>query len=309
MTELKNLLALSRNALQVCHYVCKMDFAKPYTIIEGDGKFTANSIGKKILEVTGMQRNECETVLYLQNDNEYRWDSTKLFFVKYHHEFNPVDTLKGVPYDKHKYIDDLWRKADFETARKKSNAHWWLVVQNNKYLCKNKEPQPIDFGERYKKECSEYYYMLDNPRKTIRYIPAYRPSHKPNETDILDKSGYIRWENVVTYQRKAKALRAERDKVAASCFDCSKETAELGKSILAIRSDLAKATTDCVKASRIARAMDKLDWLEYDYDRHCLLITENKYSSVENIQSSIRSMSKKIKEIKEVILGWHSEGA
>lgn len=300
MNELKNLLKLSRNALQVCYYQLGMDFEKPYTIIEGEGKFTANSIGKKIFEVTGMTWKNCKAALYLRNDNKYRSDYTRLYFVKFNCDFDSVDTLSKTTF-KHEYIDDFWRKSDFEAERKKDTSHWWIVVQNKQYLCAKKEPQMIDFGERYKKVYSEHYSILGNERKCIKYSPCFYRSHKPTEKDILDKSGYIRWENVITYQEKAKALKAERDKAAASVFDCSKVTEQIEKSLLDIRAILSKAIINNVKAREISYVLDRLAWVESDYKKHCLKIKENTYSSIESINVDLNYMIGRINEINGMI--------
>lgn len=293
MNELKNLLALSRNALQVCYYQLNMDFEKPFTVIEGNGKFTANSIGKKIFEVTGMTWENCKAALYLRNDNKYRSDYTKLYFVKYNCDFDPVDTLSKTIF-KHEYIDDFWRKSDFEAERKKDTAHWWIIAQNKQYLRKKKELQPIDFGERYKRVYSECYSILGNDRKRIKYSPCFHHSHRPTEKDILDKSGYIRWENVITYQSKAKALKAEREKAAASLFDCSEATERIGKALLDIRDALSKAIKNNVRAGKIRNVLHDLEWIESDYNNHCSKIEKNTYSSIEDINISIDNMIARI---------------
>ena len=292
MNELKNLLALSRNALQVCYYQLDMDFEKPFTVIEGNGKFTANSIGKKIFEVTGMTWENCKAALYLRNNNEYRSDYIKLYFVKYDRDFEPVDTLRKTIFE-HKYIDDFGRKSDFEAERKKDTAHWWIVVQNKQYLRSKKEFYPIDFGERYKRVYSEHYSVLGDKRKRIKYSPCFYRS-RPTEKDILDKSGYIRWENVLNYRSRARALKAEREKAAASLFDCSEATERIGKALLDIRDALSKAIKNNVRAGKIRNVLHDLEWVESDYNNHCSKIEQNTYSSIEDINTNIDNMMARI---------------
>lgn len=294
MNELKNLLALSKNALQLCHDVYGMDFKKPYVILEGTGKFTANSIGKMISEKTGLTYHNAVTAFFMENTNKYRSDYEKLRFIKFDNTFEPVDTMKGL-YGRngtYRYIDDYYRKADFEADRKKGDARYWIIIQDKRYI-KEKSVKTIDFGERYKRVYSECYSVLGDKRKRIKYSPCFYRS-SPKEKDILDKSGYIRWENVLNYRSRARALKAEREKAAARLFDCSEATERIGKALLDIRDALSKAIKNNVRAGKIRNVLHDLEWVESDYNNHCSKIEKDTYSSIEDINTNIENMMVRI---------------
>lgn len=294
MNELKNLLALSKNALQLCHDVYGMDFKKPYVILEGTGKFTANSIGKMISEKTGLTYHNAVTAFFMENTNKYRSDYEKLRFIKFDNTFEPVDTMKGL-YGRngtYRYIDDYYRKADFEADRKKGDARYWIIIQDKRYI-KEKSVKTIDFGERYKRVYSECYSVLGDKRKRIKYSPCFYRS-RPEEKDILDKSGYIRWENVLNYRSRARALKAEREKAAASLFDCSEATERIGKALFDIRDALSKALKNNVRAGKIRNVLHDLEWVESDYNNHCSKIEKNTYFSIEDINTNIDNMIARI---------------
>lgn len=295
--ELKNLLSYDRKALSLCNRKCGMDFCKPFEIIEGRGKFTFNSIMKIIKQYA---ESNCEAVMFLENKNKYRADYQKLFYVEITDcDFESVDTMRGI-FD-YRFIDDFWRKSDFEKARKNSEAHWFIVMQKREYLT-NRKTYIADLNVdrvRYKGYGNCYTLMFDK-RKEITYHAAFY-GKAPSGAEILDKSGYIRWENVMNYKDKAKALKAERDKAKANVFDCTKETDNIGISIADIRKRISEAVLSGKSAMNIGDIMRKLGWLESDYRKHCNKIRDKEFQSVEAIENSLKHMNDDITKINAMI--------
>ena len=294
--ELENLLSYDRKVLNLCHRKHGMDFCKPYEIIEGRGNFTYNMIRKLIPYTEG----SCAAVMFLENQNKYRADYQKLFYVEITGcGFESVDTMKGI-FD-YRFIDDFWRKSDFEKARKNSEAHWFIVMQKHEYLTKRKTyiaDLNVD-RVRHKGYGNSYTLMFDK-RKDITYHAVYH-GKRPSEADIVDKSGYIRWENVIEYKRKARAIKAERDKAKANAFDSAKETNEIGVAITDIRKRISEAVLSGKSAMNIGEIMRKLGWLESDYRKHCNKVKDKEFQSVEAIKTSLKNMNDDITKIDSMI--------
>lgn len=295
--ELKNLLSYSGKALQLCHEKHGMNFCKPYEIIEGYGNFTFNSVMKFIKQYA---ESNCEAVLFLENKNIYRADYQKLFYVEIENcGFESVDTMKG--FFDYRGIDDFWRKSDFEKARKNSEAHWFIVMQKREYLT-NRKTYIADLNVdrvRYKGYGNGYTLMFDKRKKITYYAAFYGKA--PSVNEVLDKSGYIRWENVREYKRKAKALKAERDKAKANVSDYTKETDNIGISITDIRKRISEAVLSGKSAMNISDIMRKLGWLESDYRKHCNKIKDKEFQSVEAIENSLKHMNDDITKINAMI--------
>lgn len=297
MNAQKNLLALSKNALQLCHDVYGMDFKKPYTIIEGCGKFTANSIGKLVSEKTGLTYKDAITVFFMENTNKYRSEYEKIRFVKFANTFEPVDTMKGLRGRSYRCIDDYWRKSDFESDRKKGDARYWIVVQDKKYLASGKTYIADFANERFTYDYGDYYCLMFDSRKEIKYATLWYGRNKPSKGDILDKSGYIRWENVIEYQRKARALKTERNKTAANAVDCSMENIKIEQAIKTIRTRIAEKVVNGANAYDLYHIFLMIANLERCYKIHKEKITEKSYNSVENIQYELNNLNERIVNI------------
>ena len=293
--ELENLLSYDRKVLNLCHRKRGMDFCKPFEIIEGRGNFTYNMIRKLIPYTEG----SCAAVMFLENQNKYRADYQKLFYVEITGcGFESVDTMKGI-FD-YRFIDDFWRKSDFEKARKNSEAHWFIVMQKREYLT-NRKTYIADLNvDRVRYRYGNCYTLMFDERKEITYHAAFY-GKAPSTNEILDKSGYIRWKNVMNYKDKAKALKASRDKAKANEFDCTKETDNIGIGIADIRKRISEAVLSGKSATNIGNIMRKLAWLESDYRKHCNKTKDKEFQSVEAIENSLKNMNDDITKINAMI--------
>ena len=305
MNAQKNLLALSKNALQLCHEVYGMDFKKPYVILEGAGKFTANSIGKMISEKTGLTYHNAVTALFMENKNKYRSDYEKLRFIKFDDTFEPVDTMKGL-YGRsgtYRYIDDYYRKADFEADRKKGDARYWIIIQDKRYI-KEKSVKTIDFGERYRLNytsagaCVNVSKLHDKKNgASYNYSGRYYYGKAPSDAQMIDKSGYLRWNNVSTYQDKAKTLKSERNKAAANVYNCSAENAKIEQAIRILRTKIAEKVLSGANAYDLSYILGKMNSLESYYKTHKEKIMKRSYNSVESIQRELNDLNERIADI------------
>lgn len=293
MNELKNLLALSKNALQLCHDEYGMDFEKPYTIIEGKGKFTINSIGKLILEKTGFTYKDAATVFFMENTNKYNSGYVKLYYVRLYTSFEPVDTLKMK--SRYQYIDDYYRKSDFESDRKKGEARYWIVVQDKKYFASGETYIADLTNDRFTHNYGERYRLISDSRKEIIYTASWYGRNKP--VNILDKSGYLRWNNVIKYQTKARALKAERNKAAANVYSCSAENAKIEQAIKTIRTRIAEKVLSGADAYDLSWILGKMNSLERYYKIHCEKITKKSYNSVDAIKRELNDLNEYVTDI------------
>lgn len=254
------------------------------------------------MKLVSLYSDECTIVLFMENKNKYRADYQKLYYVEIEYAiFKPVDTLEGADHYKYREIDDFYRKSDFEKARKNSEAHWFIVMQKKEYLSEGKT-YIVDFNTDRVKSIGwgDRYRLMFDDRKEITYrLSFYKKA--PSVNEILDKSGYIRWENVMEYKRKAKALKAERDKAKANVFDCTKKTDNIGIDIADIRKRISEAVLSGKFAMNIGNIMRKLAWLESDYRTHCYMIKNKQFQSVEAIENSLKHMNDDITKINAMI--------
>lgn len=305
MNAQKNLLTLSKNALQLCHEVYGMDFKKPYVILEGTGKFTANSIGKMISEKTGLTYHNAVTAFFMEDTNKYRSKYEKIRFIKFDDTFEPVDTMKGLygGSGTYRYITNYYRKSDFEADRKKGDARYWVIIQDKKYI-KEKSVKTIDFGERYRLNyassgaCVNVSKLHDKKNgASYKYSGSYYYGKAPSGAQMIDKSGYLRWNNVSTYQTKAKALKAERNKAAANVYNCFAENAKIEQAIRTLRTRIAEKVLSGANAYDLSCILGKINSLERYYKIHSEKVTEKSYNSVESIQRELNDLNERIVDI------------
>lgn len=229
-TTITNLLKEDSRALKAINETFHIDWNKPFQAIKIEGKTTINQILKKV------DNSKDSLILVLNyigsgyNANKYcaaliDWAGCVIIEEGYH-KFH-LYTQK---------LDTYWRKSDFRDHLKYTDVSPFhvVIVQDKQYLTNPKKPT-IDYSERYMKDPSETWgNRLIRLSDGINFDQYYHDTKK----DLLDKSGYIVEYFRDELQRRAKALKAEREKAAVNAMDFSTQVEELKIRITAKKLEL-----------------------------------------------------------------------
>ena len=228
---IKKLLNDEPRALKAINETFHIDWNKPFQAIKIDGKTTINQILKKV------DNSKDSLILVLNyigsgyNANRYcaaliDWAGCVIIEEGYS-KFHFYHTSK---------LDTYWRKSDFRDHLKYADISPFhiVIVQDKKYLTNPKKPT-IDYTERYMKDPSRTW---GNPLLRLSDGITFDQYYHDTKEDVLDKSGYIVEHFRDDLQRRAKALKAEREKAAVDIMDFSKDVEELKIRITAKKLEL-----------------------------------------------------------------------
>lgn len=175
-----------------------------------------------------------------------------------------------------------FRKSDFEDDRKSGTAAAIVISQEAQHLHKPAE-KTLDPDERYKVidfnrcKCANtndtYISRITLQRTTDAGTTAeignpssprviYRGYFEPATVeDAIDKSGYLVYDRRREWKRRARALRADRDRVAANTVDYSGHIAELERLFKERKKTIAAA----LEAAQAPHELKKVNTMIDDY--------------------------------------------
>lgn len=292
MTEIKNLLAENRGAMQGLHAIANMDFEKPFIILERTGSFTYNSILKDLNNGSALYSYDNR---FLCKINTSDYNIFVLFkrtdYSCYQHLY--IARLNDSKFEtERKSIEGYeqssgWRwfgtaigKEQFETARKSATGHYFIVAQDKQY--KNTRQTTHGNTERYR------VYMRD--RKHVEAATPYYYNSDKYYDNILgyydrrtfDKSGYI--QQVNNYEQRVKALKAERSAAAAAKFDNSEKLAEFETRIEKLKTIIIEnLKSENTNFKLIYNISYNLNWIS----REMKELKNNSFSSMSAINTTI----------------------
>lgn len=291
MTEIKNLLAENRKALQGLHAIADMDFQKPFIIMERSGNFTYNSILKDLNgEAYNSKSKLCNKintgdynifVLFKRTDYDAYKDDlyiARLDKGKFETERKSIEGYKQS--SGWRWFDTAIGKEQFETARKSATGHYFIVAQDKQY--KNTRQTTHGNTERYR------VYMRD--RKHVEAATPYYYNSDKYYNNILgyydrrtfDKSGYI--QQVNNYEQRVKALKAERSAAAAAKFDNSEKLAEFETRIEKLKAIIMEnLKSETTNFKLIYNISYNLNWIS----REMKELKNNSFSSMNAINTTI----------------------
>ena len=228
------------HALQGLHNEIGFDFEKPFFTCAHAGAFTANAINKK-LPITNKDR---VVVLLIQPTAERHFQ--KLHVVTLHDKkFNISGLRFSYKYD----LDHFWGVGNFEETRKHETETVFVFAQDVEYLHPIKKEKPINPQARYSvayaqkastsfRNGDDYYSSFDLiPRdgsgEKVQYKPFFQIGEKRTRDmgDYIDNSGYLVRYYREELKRKARALKAEREKIAAQNADFSNDEKKIAEKL------------------------------------------------------------------------------
>ena len=298
MTEIKNLLAENRGAMQGLHAIAGMDFQKPFIIMERSGNFTYNSILK---DLNGETYNSKYKLFNKINTDDYNifvlfkrtdYDAYKDYLYIARLDGSKFETerksIEGYEQSSGwRWFDTAIGKEEFETARKSATGHYFIVAQDKQY--KNTRQTTHGNTERYR------VYMRD--RKHVEAATPYYYNSDKYYDNILgyydrrtfDKSGYI--QQVNNYEQRVKALKAERSAAAAAKFDNSEKLAEFETRIGNLKATITKAMNGSApNFTAIYHISYEMSWMWDSY----LKLKENKFTSMHDVYYCINNINQRL---------------
>ena len=306
---LKGLLKDNKQALRALHSTFNFDFCKPYTALYIEGNFTINQIFKK-LDTSTKNR----VVVLTQDPENYCFKDEYQAAIIYSSGSFDIEFSKRIPYYSGPCrIDDYTRKSDFETTRKHKNIRSYVIAQPVEYLTPDKKHE-TDYTQRFKYIAPDYknqertYYAGGNNGFYISNITlqettsnGYKFEYKPaiygrnNEprtiSEIIDKSGYIIYKKRDELKRRARALKADREKAAYIQTNNQDKLKELETLIADKKRHIAEALNTATTYEEVKEINKKLDFFHGLSDAMFQLKlmkareAEKKYSSIESFNN------------------------
>ena len=233
MNEIKNLLAENRKALQGLHAIARMDFEKPFTIIESIGKFTYNSILKDGGKIDPETHN-----IFILYHGVATWDNYWYIARISGSTFDTArDTIEGYEAaNGYRYFHEQCRKSDFERIRKSDNCHYFIIAQEKQFENSRGTAYNIQDRFRERKETGRRY-VTPYDRNSDYYYDNILTEY---DSRTFDKSGYC--QQINNYAQRVKALKSERSAAAAAVWDNTEKCAEIEARISKINERIAELT-------------------------------------------------------------------
>lgn len=287
----KNLLAENRKALQFLHCAIGFDFCKPYTIIEGSGRFTLNTLEKSYTE-RGISTDNCEAVLFIKDNRRWYNDNIHVVRVGGFIRFN----IEKLPHLYKYNIDYYFTKTDFEKARKNYAEKFFLVVQSKVYVGNPIDEYKLDFTERMTLINSIKWTNMSHTEGGFS-SGIFKQGNQTvsltqhlNIDDPLDKSGYWIADKKDYYARRVKVIKANKARAAAEKYNCTEETKDIESKVEELKQRIIQLI-QCGENSRVSRVFYKYEWLCRDLKIHKQSIAENSYPSITAIKNKLDGMN------------------
>lgn len=270
---IKKLLKRNRGIFRTIHAVWGFDFEKPFTAYHINGNYTVN----QILKLTQEKHTPDAKILLLTCDASHNW--RKDLHAVTVDRFGEIDIEFKIPWKTGgRALDIFYRKSDFEETRKSKTAETFIILQERKYLIDTSK-KPRDLSKRYKYipmehgekmsdgRGSSWYYRiklktLDENGATFEYdfdtLARYNDYKTNNIFDIIDKSGYLLTIKREDLKRRAKALKAQREKDAYNKTENGAKVEELAEAIETAKKEILKSLEEAKTSSDIDRIGKKI---------------------------------------------------
>lgn len=303
-----------RYTARALHDAFGIDYNRPFFARSIAGRFTVNQILKAI-DAAGIDPSKAVNIVLIRDasrPNSYRgeWHAVTISAagrvdIEHRDKYYSAPTTR-----KESGFDWFCRKADFEDLRKSSDAAAVIISQQIEHLHKT-APVEIDRAgavERYK--LIDVHFALESigGRRYVHDITIQSRSnagtrhnieshgriiyagaeYPADPSEIIDKSGYFVKDRRKDLQRRARALKAEREKAAYIQTDDRERVKELErllsvKQLEASRAIMAAETYEEMKAA--GKLIDDyktgLIWSFYALERYKQNTAEKKYSSID----------------------------
>lgn len=315
---IKKIESVNRYTLRALHDVFGIDYNKPFFAASITGPVTVNKIEKLIISA-GIDPRNAENVVLIDSGNKCRrrdWTCVTLdgrggFDIEHRDNYwRNGSTRRAAGFD--------WycRKSDFNEDRKRNTAEIIIISQHAEHL-KTPAEKTLDPSERYKvidttkarrsASSAETYISRVNLQRTTdqgstveigntgRII--YRGEFEPRTLDeVIDKSGYLVMDRRKEWKRRARALKADRDRAAANAADYSGQLEQIEKMIDSRKREIiehlkaAKSYREIEKVSKELSYFHGLADIVSDFERVKDAAETKKFSSPERARAAFDSL-------------------
>lgn len=320
---IEQLLKENKKALQFLHSAAGVDFERDFFIDRIEGKFTFNTVTKAI---ENKLSGDYVAALLLKPTKEHHFNK-ELYFIRLQKGgFDPLKNngTKYWDFD----IDYFFSIKDFENVRKNKTDHFYIIAQKRELLNKTTQ-KSADMLQRFELDkdkrtyyrdgcdhCSDgrgnrwinklYLVKKDGSRERLTFEPysSFYPgeNRSDNITDYIDKSGFLLRPRQMELKRKARTLKAERDKAAAAAANFEKEEKTINRKIketcerIAAEALAIKTEKDAKTIEETARKLARALW-HYDYYKE--KSAGNLYASKEQKERTIKTIFEYLQEAEE----------
>lgn len=323
---IQTLTAINKYTPRAVHDNFGIDYNKPFFGASINGRFTVNQILKQI-RAAEIDPAEAVNIILIRDTSRIGWrkgwyavtiSAAGRVDIEHRDKYYSSDTTRTKA-----GFDWFFRKADFEDLRKDEDAAAVIISQRREDTHKP-EPKTLDRAgavERYKLIEIQYALESHGGRRYVHEITIQRrtdagtreniPSHgqiiysnsfRPGDVaEVIDKSGYLTRERREELKRRARALKAEREKAAYIQTDDAEKVKELETLFEAKKAEVARAlqtarTWDEMKAAAamIEDYKTGLKWAAYDLDRYKQNTAGKKYKSIEAATAAYNAIRAKL---------------
>ena len=334
-----NLMRFNNKAFKGLHNLSHMNFEDLFICME----FAENFTHKRVLDKFSKRANELNNAsafkdipLSIEDYNVYiLWEDTRSYFNNHmliaevdKYGFNvtreSMNWNSGYSYN----LNNLYTKSDFEEQRKNPKVHWWLVAQpKNMALQNNTTGLPdivTDSWMRYHvTDISHYFKSFGGGQKYIGMITVQQ-NHRRNDrpfniydyygdtkaedvNELIDKSGYFKYNVHRRYYRRLRELRKDRAKQIVDNMNCI----EMLKPIQSVFNDIKdilyalvmdKTTwNDSKKLEVVSHAMDNVADFTEKLDNYIAVSNDKHWVNCEEVKKCLDNFNARLRRIKEIM--------
>lgn len=279
----RNMLAVTKDAMQCLHMVNGIDWQSDHATIEARGKVTVNSVLAALPEgindknsviivmpcvISGIPyQNGIYHSVIRRGKFDIEHDSTINFFA----------------------VKNPYTVKDFENYRKICNKVF-IVVQSKDQTVMTKEMN-WDFAERMSVNSA------NNKNKNKHYV-CFRTMEQ-----YMDKSGYCVYNVHSDYSQRVHRLKAERAQTLANAYDCTADTERIRAEIKELSETVSQlfVMPTVERMNRAEKATSKLYWLIRDFTDYENALKAKTFSGVDGIKDTIERMEKSVSFINSIL--------
>lgn len=321
--DLYRLAEVGRTIPKQLHGCTGADFNKPHVLLEVRGRFTINQI-KKAVEAEGFDFNRGIDLQIMQRNNwsrqRYNLATVNLNYINidYRPAWTPHDNSEA-------YLDNYYRKGDFDEDRKRENAHALIFAQYVADLGTIEKKErwaryTPDEGTRYKVQDIGHAHTT-NGRAYISKIevkalagtgkiytietPFSLAADPVGVEAYIDKSGYYVYTKRDRLQQAAQKLRAERQKAEYNKTHNEAELQQLAQKVDDLKNTMGNALLKAKTAEDVAKIADNmryyngLEGVMRDYEKIQNMDAAKTFRSIEDFNKACENVKKQINYIYE----------
>ena len=321
---IQKLTAGNKYTPRALHDVFGIDYNKPFFAASIRGPFTVSK-AEKAITAGGIDPRNAENIILIRDPGDKyhmreEWrvvtlDGSGGFDIEHRDNYYRMECTR-----RRAGFDNYYRKADFNEDRKSRTAEAVIISQHAEHLHKPAE-KTLDPAERYKVVNFNLCRYADRNETYISRITLQRTNDHGTRAEIgntsrviyrgywepatvedaIDKSGYLVYDRRREWKRRARALRAERERAAANAVDYSAQLAELYRLYNNRRESIAAELLNAHTPNQLKCVSSMIDdyktglyWAAYDLEAFRDAADNKKFTSPEKARAAYERIRAKL---------------